>query len=77
MIIVHERREPKGDEVSPCVKRTFKITYTGNGFKLENYNPAQKMGTIVELDDTEGAPLSNTSKNFSLFNQNNRRTQTK
>lgn len=67
MIIVHERREPKGDEVSPCVKRTFKITYTGNGFKLENYNPAQKMGTIVELDDTEGRTLIEYFKEFSPF----------
>lgn len=67
MIIVHERREPKGDEVSPCVKRTFKITYTGNGFKLENYNPAQKMGTTVELDDTEGRALIEYFKEFFPF----------
>ena len=53
--------------MSPCVKRTFKITYTGNGFKLENYNPAQKMGTIVELDDTEGRTLIEYFKEFFPF----------
>ena len=67
MIIVHERREPKGDEMIPCVKRTFKITYTGNGFKLENYNPAQKIGTIVELDDSEARALIEYIKEFFPF----------
>lgn len=67
MIIVHERREPKGDEASPCVKRTFKITYTGDGFKLENYDPRAKVGTIVELDDTEGRTLIEYFKEFFPF----------
>lgn len=67
MIIVHERREPKGDEVSPCVKRTFKITYTGDGFKLENYAPHAKVGTIVELDEIEANTLIEYFKEFFPF----------
>ncbi|MBQ8684735.1 MAG: hypothetical protein IJ514_01015 [Clostridia bacterium] len=68
MIIVHERREPKSDEASPCViGKTFKIIYTGDGFKLENYDPRAKVGTIVELDDSEARALIEYFKEFFPF----------